>query len=951
MATTLELLNEMGINPIQKKEGNSLGQLAGTFGLGALSMLNNTLAGGTGYLLGLGGRAVEAVSPFSGETISDNDREILKSIGYSDYDINQRFPREDSWLTSAAKGALEARNYVDKNLDELNKATVGDNPTLAANIAHGAGTSLGFMLSALLLGSTPLQKAAAMGGTEALSETGSFLGDAYKNGQYDNGALGTATKNFAANAALNTGLNYFFAPFGTIAKKVPNPYLRYIAGSGIEVGNELLQEPSQQVIEQASTNSLNNGTGFLSELGQSAKQWPEMLAQLAPEVTGSTLLTQALLAPLGIPANINYNNYLRNDIIGNKSLEELQAERAKLQELQKDNIPDIAAQEIRGRLPLIDNAIGWYPYLTKNNPVVGNNNTAVADTTQNIAPVTNDEELKKLQSDLSTVEGQISNYQSGNLESLYSLVLHRNNLMAAINNYGKDAETIQSERQAENAVVQDNGNQLGLFDGSAKPPAPKVKVPPKRLENISDAPELLTENTPVEQSEAPQNRNITTVRTLKGTEVDVRYRVVDADDLITSNISLGSPNPKYPQELQPRNRNSAASFQQIDKIAQTLDPTLLAESRLASDGAPVIGPDMVVESGNGRTMAVRKAYEYNSAEGYRNWIIDNASRFGINPDYVRSLNKPVLVRERISEVDRLKFTSEANESSIATMSTTEHAMEDAKRITPVMLRTYDMDKPFEGNKRFISLVIWSMPQNEQGDLIQKNGTPSKSGVERVKYALAAMAYKDTSILSRLSEITDDESKNVSNALIQAAPQLAIMERSGIRPELSIGNDIMKAVNILATLKENEQKVAEYLATGKMFEDDGVSDEALKLLKFFDDNKRSSRRITNGLTYYAESVMNEARQDQSVMFEDSVRTKGQILDEAIRVITEEAEAANTASNIDTNGQDSNIFSQNNTEYSPEQAKQDIYKKLRRNRAFRRRGTRYKRAVRCRQKILC
>ena len=99
------------------------------------------------------------------------------------------------------------------------------------------------------------------------------------------------------------------------------------------------------------------------------------------------------------------------------------------------------------------------------------------------------------------------------------------------------------------------------------------------------------------------------------------------------------------------------------------------------------GPDMVVESGNGRVMAIRRAYSevYYKGKDYRAWLIKNTSRFGLNPDYVATLQKPVLVRERITDVNRVKFTSEANESSIATMSATEHAMEDAKLLNSIRL--------------------------------------------------------------------------------------------------------------------------------------------------------------------------------------------------------------------------------------------------------------------------
>ena len=54
-------------------------------------------------------------------------------------------------------------------------------------------------------------------------------------------------------------------------------------------------------------------------------------------------------------------------------------------------------------------------------------------------------------------------------------------------------------------------------------------------------------------------------------------------------------------------------------------------------------------------------------------------------------------------------------------------------------------------------------------------------------------------MNRLGELIDDDIKNVSNALISAAPKIASIEGSGISPELSISRDVMQAINILANI--------------------------------------------------------------------------------------------------------------------------------------------------------
>jgi len=253
--------------------------------------------------------------------------------------------------------------------------------------------------------------------------------------------------------------------------------------------------------------------------------------------------------------------------------------------------------------------------------------------------------------------------------------------------------------------------------------------------------------------------------------------MVEADDLITSNNDDFSINKNYPQELQNRNRENFANKDQVEDIAQHLMPELVADNPLASNGAPIVDSNLVVEAGNGRTMGIRTAYNRGSkrAAEYKDWMIKNAARFGLNPDYVEKMKKPVLVRERISEIDTGQFISEANESSIASMSATEQALEDSKKIDSEILAKYDANKSFDDNRSFIHNVISKIGGNDKGKLLMKDGSLSVDGMERVQYALAAVAYKDANILARLSENPDNDIRLISQAMKLAAPEMAILQ--------------------------------------------------------------------------------------------------------------------------------------------------------------------------------
>ena len=161
----------------------------------------------------------------------------------------------------------------------------------------------------------------------------------------------------------------------------------------------------------------------------------------------------------------------------------------------------------------------------------------------------------------------------------------------------------------------------------------------------------------------PVDRGKTTnVVTPDNTEVEVQFEVVDRNQLIPSHDELLRENSQFPQEAQPRNRAKVATEDQVQNIYNNLDPERLAENRLAAHGAPIIGADGAVEVGNARVIALNRSYNDNTQQiqNYKEWLIDNAERVGLNTGNVRQIGEQVIVRERTGDIDRQTFTEEAN---------------------------------------------------------------------------------------------------------------------------------------------------------------------------------------------------------------------------------------------------------------------------------------------------
>ena len=367
----------------------------------------------------------------------------------------------------------------------------------------------------------------------------------------------------------------------------------------------------------------------------------------------------------------------------------------------------------------------------------------------------------------------------------------------------------------------------------------------------------------------------------------LRYRVVDLADLIASHTATDSdlvPNPAYPKEIQPRIRERLGSRAQVWEIAKDLIPEQLTnETNQIRAGAPIIGGDMLVESGNGRILALRMAREQalSGWHEYRYEVELRAAELGI-ADQLEGVEAPVLVRERVTPVNRIAFAREANDPDVLTLSPVETALKEADAIPDHVLETLDS---FEGEEADTSIdalfrsprmqaavmaYIKQLPTNTWNELVTKDGLLNRQGKQRFKAALFAKVYDGENGV-RLAETfleDDDASKNIENALFNTLRQTAQV-KAGIRQgrlpaEVDISDDIIKVVDKLVDLKANSLTVEQFLAQG------GLQDEAFgealtplqkEMLVYFDQNKRSAKRIKQLMYEYAERASKAPPPDQ------------------------------------------------------------------------------------------
>ncbi|EHR9374276.1 hypothetical protein [Escherichia coli] len=405
----------------------------------------------------------------------------------------------------------------------------------------------------------------------------------------------------------------------------------------------------------------------------------------------------------------------------------------------------------------------------------------------------------------------------------------------------------------------------------------------------------------------PDFGRVSYVVTAKGDEVKTAFDIVDASSLLVSNTLDGKINPDYPQELQPRDRTRASSLLQVNQISKDLRPAQLTDSGLSSHGAPIIGEDNAVESGNGRTMGIIKAYQDGNADRYREYLIEHATEFGIRPEKVESMTAPVLVRRRLTKVDRVQFAKDSNISDLQEMAASEKAFVDADSITPAMMALFNPSESGDllsrSNDAFIRGFMTQVGATQAAGLVTEDGRPTRQLVDRIQNAIFAKAYKDARLVRMVAEEPDPDMRNVLTALNAAANDFVQMQAlsgeahkqavttivDGIETADSLDKKALAAlkdaVDLVRQSKESGQHINDVIAQGDMFSETAPEVKALAL--FIVANNRSAKRMATAFKLMAQRI-NDELQHQGQALGDMFGGGDVSLQDILRQVSQELE---------------------------------------------------------------
>lgn len=334
-------------------------------------------------------------------------------------------------------------------------------------------------------------------------------------------------------------------------------------------------------------------------------------------------------------------------------------------------------------------------------------------------------------------------------------------------------------------------------------------------------------------------------------EVKVKPFIIDLADL-----------KQAEGQFQPRDRSLKESDVGVRTRAAKLDPRQLMESPITSMGAPIIARDGTIISGNGRVLSIELAKnEY--PDQYANYK-QAIEAYGTSD---QNYETPVLVMmldQDMSAQELSSFADISNREAIASMSTTEKAQRDAAAMGVETVNLYrGGDLTTAANAQFVAEFNKRVvTENERGEF-SRDGKLTDSGVRRMKNSILATAYQDTDALAVMLDSTDNNVKNLINAMLEAAPKYAQLKaeiaKGEIKPEFDVSTKIAEALNYIDNLSKRGVTPAEQFGTVDAFAgQEGSLDPLLQslVLAMYDEagvKRETQNFMKDFLSFYVEEA--------------------------------------------------------------------------------------------------
>lgn len=376
----------------------------------------------------------------------------------------------------------------------------------------------------------------------------------------------------------------------------------------------------------------------------------------------------------------------------------------------------------------------------------------------------------------------------------------------------------------------------------------------------------------------------------------MQYRLVEMDDLVASHDIRFELNPRFPQELQARMRNLQTHQNYIRTIINEFNPgEMLIDTKFTDTGTPIIGPDMVVESGNGRVIVLQTMVDENNA-GYEKYLeaIRNEflNTYGFSEDALDNMKHPVLVRVRLDDVeDRIGFAEDANKDRKMGSAQIEVAKKAAEKLDVNVLSRVTIMNNFKGTAEAdanLELILNYLKANpDHASLITGEADLNSLGVRALRNAVLYYAFGGSrSGESLLANMMDVETipLNIVSGLENGSVRLAWLEgrirEGGYNEKYAFAGDLADAILAYQQIKRTKLSMSDfgaqmssihgednYSAIGlyKMSDTDAIKKYKINLLHYIDANAGKPSAITALIESYVNKMASSETSDQSFLF--------------------------------------------------------------------------------------
>lgn len=301
-----------------------------------------------------------------------------------------------------------------------------------------------------------------------------------------------------------------------------------------------------------------------------------------------------------------------------------------------------------------------------------------------------------------------------------------------------------------------------------------------------------------------------------GKHYQMRYAVVDADTVLTSNDVGGAVNPAY----------------------QTAPET-----------------EMRAIAGNGRIAGLTAAYQRGSAGQYRADLTADASSLGIDPKVVEGMKQPILVRVMEKSDVTADIGDRSNTAGNMALSAAEQAANDVDRIDFGKI-SFTPDGEVD-NDSVLDFVA-QMPEAERNTLVDRNNKPTAQGYARFASALFKKAYGDDELVRIAVQSNNEEISTIFKAMRAIAPKMARLAGLG---NLDIRGLVTQAAQMAINAKRSGVALKDYIAQDDMT----VDPDVLVIAEVFAANSRSYRQIAEILENAADFAYSEGVKPAEDMF--------------------------------------------------------------------------------------